>query len=243
MLRLEPRLTTIRTLAFSPDNRYLLAVGAKSGLGGLLTFSRLALYDLANPAATSLLRIEGLDPIAGFFLTDGRVLGVDDRGSWLITDVNGTTAPQRGQLDISGRFEPVAVSPDGRWVALVGRREFVCAPIGEVGRRRWWSVRAATGREVSCAASSQDGRVASGQIGPEHTDGESDGELGTGSVYETDTGRPVALQARTGHVQRLAWSPDGRFLVALARVACFRVCTPPGLESVTLRYRSYIRLV
>src|SRR4029450_6271857 len=98
MLRLEPRLTTVRTLAFSPDNRYLLAVGVKPGRGGLLTFSRLALYDLADPPATPPLRIDdGLDPVAGFFLPDGRALGVDNRGNWVLAEVNDAGVSRRGQ--------------------------------------------------------------------------------------------------------------------------------------------------
>ncbi|HJZ54795.1 MAG TPA: hypothetical protein VKE74_07540, partial [Gemmataceae bacterium] len=89
MLRLAPKLTEVRTLGFSPDNRYLLAVGVNPLLGGLLRFSRIGLWDLSDPAANPTLRIDdGLDPVAGFWLPDGRAIGVDNRGSWRIAGVD-----------------------------------------------------------------------------------------------------------------------------------------------------------
>ena len=218
MLRLEPRLTTVRTLAFSPDNRHLLAVGVKAGLGGLLTFSRLAVYDLTDPAATPALRIDdGLDPIAGFFLSDGRALGVDNRGCWVAARVGEPVTSRSGPPATQGRYEPVAVSPDGRRIALIGRRSFRCAVRAADQALDTWEVQTLTpDYEPTCAAFSPDGRrVAVSGNGPETMRGDTPG---IDTIYDTGTGDEMDVSYRRApYIARLAWSSDGRFLAAVGR--------------------------
>jgi WD40 repeat protein len=212
MLRLEARLTTVRTLAFSPDNRYLLAVGVKPGLGGLLRFSRFALYDLTDLTATPTLRIDvGLDPIAGFFLPDGRALGVDDRGSWIAVPV-GNEKATRLLIEDPYRYHPVAVSPGGGWVVLINRRSYLCVSLcapGErsISRESHFGSQA----EVAGAAFSPDGsRLAVGYDIPNGS------HRPDGVIYQTATGQEVRHLARRRDALRgLAWSPDGRFIAAL----------------------------
>jgi WD40 repeat protein len=218
MLRLPPRLSRVFTLAVSPDNRFLLAVGFADRLGGLLRFSRVALWDLADPTAIPELRLDaGLDPVAGFFLPDGRALGVDNQGSWRAcrpgeTDV---TASREGP---PGRFHPVGVSADGRWLALVGRDVFRCAPLTPGGRA--WEARFPRSGEAIGAAFSPDGLQV--VVGATRVDG-------SASVTVRDAAGGEVLQTIPnwrGTVHRLAWSPDGRHIAAASesgfRVLAFR---------------------
>lgn len=242
MLRLEPRLTTVRTLAFSPDNRYLLAVGAKPGLGGLLTFSRLAVYDLTDPAATPTLRIDdGLDPIAGYFLPDGRALGVDNRGCWVTARVGESVTSRSGPVSGRGRYEPVAVSSDGRRIALIGRDSFRCALLVPGMALSTWEVQTLTPRYgPTCAAFSPDGRLVA--VG----DGESEmpraDPPGIGTIYNTGTGEEADVFHQRGCAFRLAWSPDGRFLAAVGRSGVV-VYPDDRRYSVAVCERSDARLV
>ena len=138
MLQLTAGFTQLRTLAFSPDNRHLLAVGLRSRLGGLLRFSRVALWDLSDPTRTVSTAIDDrFDPIAGYFLPDGRLLGIDSQARWRACEVRGG----RYRLVESGghpaRLEPMAVSPDGQWFAAIGRDGLVMMPLPENSRPGW----------------------------------------------------------------------------------------------------------
>lgn len=137
MLRLAARLNEVRTLAFSPDNRYLLAVGAKPLLGLFRVF-RLAFWDLSDPTATPRAGIDnGLDPIAGFFLPNGQMLGVDNLGEWQLCGVNGNTIRRSGPLGRQRKVEPAAVSPDGQWLALIGSGRIEGWPLPGNSRAAW----------------------------------------------------------------------------------------------------------
>jgi hypothetical protein len=217
MLRLEPRLTTVRTLAFSPDNQYLLAVGVKSGLGGLLRFSRFALYDLTDPTASPTLRIDdGLDPIAGFFLPDGRALGVDNRGSWRIAGIDGGEVVREDRFRLFGRFEPAAVSRQGRWLAVVGSQRIECLPLpgeGAEGRQPWT---ARLERNVDAiTAGFSPGEEALACLTRSTYPGE--GATATrGQLLDADNGQHVGWFAARAFAFHLAWAPDRLFLVTIS---------------------------
>jgi WD40 repeat protein len=217
MLHLPPRLTQVRTLAFSPDNRLLLAVGVKPLLGGLLAFTRVALWDLAHPTARLRPLIdEGLDPIAGFFLPDGRVLGVDDRGNWQMCHPDRADPVVTSRADrVPHRVEPAALSPDGQWLGLVSRREFRCRSLADQSATRSaWEVRFPDRFEGLAAAFSPDGgMVAVLHHAPlDHILLE---DPSRGAIYDTGIGIELAALPRWfTDLERLAWSPDGRFLVA-----------------------------
>jgi hypothetical protein len=226
MLRLPPRLARVFTLAFSPDNRYLLAVGFADQIGGLLRFTRVALWDLADPAATPPVRIDaGLDPVAGFFLPDGRALGVDNQGAW--------RACRPGDADVTasraappGRFHPVGVSADGRRLALVGRDVFRCARLNPDGRA--WEARFPRSGEAIGAAFSPDGLQV--VVGATREDGSASvtvRDAATGEVLQT-------IPNWRDTVHRLAWSPAGRH-VAAAGEAAFRVLAFRTREVVARR--------
>src|SRR5262245_14426891 len=207
MLRLAPKLTEVRTLGFSPDNRYLLAVGVNPLLGGLLRFSRIGLWDLSDPAANPTLRIDdGLDPVAGFWLPDGRAIGVDNRGSWRIAGVDSGEVARGDRRDVIGRFRPADVSPDGTRLALIGRNRVHCVPVlGSTEGGPWETSRDNAG-EASAVAFSPDGlRLAVGW---------DDWPSGLGvTVYEVETGAVlVEFPTWRGGLDRLAWSPDGALL-------------------------------
>ncbi len=224
MLRLAPRLTTVRTLAFSPDSRHLLAVGVKPLVGGLFSFNRLALWDLADPAATPPARIDnGFDPSAAYFLPDGRLLGVDDRGftvtAWpdggRLSRVEGKPPPQR--------VEQSALSPDGQWLALIGGRRFRCQSV-ESGAG--WAAPFPRGFEGVAAAFSPDDR----QLAVLHRNPLDDVLLEDpprGTVHDTASGTELGTLPRWfGDLSWLLWSPDGRFVVGCGWSG-FRVM-PPG---------------
>lgn len=245
MLRLEARLTTVRTLAFSPDNRYLLAVGVKSGLGGLLTFSRFALYDLADPRATPTLRIDYRhDPIAGYFLPDGRALGVDDRGSWVTAWVNETETTRGRPAAITGKFEPAAVSPNGRRLALIGRQSFRCELLTpDATAPSFWEVQTAfQDYKPTCAAFAPDSQwVAVCEAGPELV---GFAFPGVGRVFDTNSGNAIGSLDLRRHapVLRLVWSPDGRFLVTVEQ-SSFHAWTGDTLSFTAVRVQHDMRIV
>jgi WD40 repeat protein len=208
MLRLPLTLSEVRTLGFSPDNRYLLAVGRKPLHGGLLRSSPVVLWDLSDPAATPGLRIDdGLDPVAGFWLPDGRALGVDDRGSWQTAAVNGAEVIQRGKPDANGRFLPAAVSPDGTRLVLLSRNRVACERLPGAAGGTWEATLESRDEAIAAAFSPGGGLLAVARVGL----------TGFASVglHDAVTGVRVRDLARWGRaIRRMAWSPDGRFLAA-----------------------------
>jgi WD40 repeat protein len=214
MLRLGPRLRSVRMLGFSPDNRFLLAVGMEQRLGGLLRFERLALWDLADPAAVLRpMPDAGFDPQAVFFLPDGLLVGIDSRGSWRVARIDGGRVVG-AQSRLRGPYTPAAVSPDGLHAALLGRGEFRCVLLlpNAVG----WEDRHPTYEQPTAAAFSPNGRrVAVAWVNsdvPDHREA-----VGGGAVYDVDTGVEVAGRLEWGHRARLAWSPDGTRIAAAGR--------------------------
>lgn len=209
MLRLGPRLTTVHTLAFSPDARHLLAVGVSHKLGGLLRFDRVALWDLTDPAAEPPARIDtGLDPIAGFWLPDGRLLGVDSRGSWLAVRPDGTDA-RRAVTTARRPAERMALSADGRRLGLLGRGLVECRPV--LGAFDPWGVDLREDdEEPTGAAFAPDGGVLAVLVRGW------DGFVRSCGVrtFDADTGTFVTWADTPANSNRLLWSPDGRFLVA-----------------------------
>jgi WD40 repeat protein len=125
-----------------------------------------------------------------------------------------------------GRFHPVGVSADGRRLALVGRDVFRCAPLTPDGRA--WEDRYPRSGEAIGAAFSPDGsQVAVGAIR----------EDGSASVTLRDAATGAVLQTNPnwwGTVHRLAWSPDGRHVVA-AGEGGFRVLAVRTREVVARR--------
>jgi WD40 repeat protein len=217
MLRLEPWLSRVNTLAFSPDNRYLLAVGVKPLVGGLLTFSRVILWDLSDPAAKPRHGIEGsLDPTAGFFLPDGRILGIDSRGwwsTWEPGDRNRTLIEGKP----SGRWHPAAVSPDGEWLALLSRGRVRCDSLrrdeSRFGPRRGWDISLDDGQEATGAAFSPDSRLLAvtvrGWWGHERVWGV--------NLYTADAGEFIRWVDAEDDAFAPVWSADGRFLAVVGR--------------------------
>jgi WD40 repeat protein len=233
MLRLPPRLSRVFTLAVSPDNRFLLAVGFADRLGGLLRFSRVALWDLAAPTATPELHLDaGLDPVAGFFLPDGRALGVDNQGNWRACRPGGADAASAPAAPV-GRVHPVGVSADGRRLALVGRDVFRCAPLTPDGRP--WEARfprSGEGIEAIGAAFSPDGSEVA--VGVTRADGRP-AVAAAVTVHDAATGAVIrSLPGWSGAVHRLAWSPGGRHVVA-ASESGFRVFAVRTREVVARR--------
>ncbi|MBX9627315.1 MAG: WD40 repeat domain-containing protein, partial [Gemmataceae bacterium] len=211
MLRLAPRLTRYNSLAFSPDGRYLLAVGVRPRLGGLLRSDKVALWDLRDPGAEPPARIDAdLDPAAGYWLPDGRMLGVDNRGGWLAVRPDGTAAARSGPIH-TRKGEPVGLSPDGRWLAWFTGGLVAWRPIpGGDGMRV--ADLADENEEPIGAAFSPGGEVLAVLVHGW------DGFVRTWGVrtYDADAfgGQFLAWAAAPDGADRLAWSPDGRFLVA-----------------------------
>lgn len=228
MLRLPPRLSTVNTLAFSPDGRHLLAVGRAGGLGGLIRFRRLALYDLADPAAEPPARIDfGLDPTAGHFLPDGRLLGVDNRGSWLAVRPDGTAA-DRSAAGAHGRYEPAVLAPDGSRFAQIGPNAVVCRPVapGVAG----WRAELDDREEASAVAFSPGAEAVAVAVKGWPW---AEREWGV-QVYAGDSGTHLAWADAPADTARLAWSPDARYLVAAAP-AGFAVIDPYPWAAVARR--------
>jgi WD40 repeat protein len=222
MLRLAAGFTQVRTLAFSPDNRHLLAVGMRPRLGGFLSFSRVVLWNLSDPTATVRSAIdEGFDPIAGYFLPDGRILGVDNRGHWRACEVGGGRYRQVESAGRSGRSEPAGISPDGNWVAVIGRGGVEVLPLPGNPRSEWW-LELDDGQEAVGVAFSPKSEVVAvvtrGWWGRDH--------VAWIAIHETDTWRCVR-DAGSGSLDRgegvpvelfaTAWAPDGLSIARIGR--------------------------
>lgn len=212
MLRLAPRLTKFNSLAFSPDGRYLLAVGVRPLLGGLIRSQKVALWDLADPSAEPPPRIDtGLDPVAGYFLPDGRMLGVDSRGSWLAVRPDGTDATRAVASAPRRRVEPAAVCPGGRRLALIGRGMVECRPLPGCDGPGWGADLLDEREEPAGAAFSPGGEVLAVLVGGW---GGFDRAWGV-RTYNADTGTFIRWVDAPDDAHRVAWSPDGRFLVVV----------------------------
>ena len=213
MLRLAPRLTRFHTLAFSPDGRYLLAVGVRPLLGGLLRSQKVALWDLLDPTAEPPPRIDtGLDPMAGFFLPDGRLLGVDSRGGWLAVRPDGTDATRFAD-PTAWPVERAVVSADGRRLALTGRADVECRRVlRRPGGRDWRANLREEGEVGVGAAFPPGGEVLAALVRGWTASGRAWGVR----TYDADTGTFIRWVDAPDDADRLAWSPDGRFLVTAA---------------------------
>jgi len=239
MLRLEPGLSQVSTLAISPDNRYLLAVGVYPLIGGLLTFSRLALWDLADPGAKPRRGIEkALDPIAGFFLPDGRILGVDSRGYW-----SAWPPEDRNRTLIEGhssrKWHPAAVSPDGSRLALIGRgrvRAERLADRPQSGPLPGWEVDLEDGQEPTGASFSPDAQLLAVAVrGWEGFD-----RAWGANVYAADNGEWLRWLDAEDDAFAPLWSPDGRFLAVVGRPG-FDVWNAETWNARTLRQPAGVR--
>ncbi|MBX9579646.1 MAG: WD40 repeat domain-containing protein [Gemmataceae bacterium] len=218
MLRLSPRLTKFNTLAFAPDGRYLLAVGVRSGLGGLLRSQKVTLWDLRDPSAEPPARIDtGLDPTAGYWLPDGRMLGVDNRGGWLAVRPDGTDAARSGHIH-TRHGKPADLSPDGRWLAWMTSGLVAWRPVPGGDGMRAADLRD-EGEEPAAAAFTPDGEVLAVLVR-----GWDEFRRAWGvRTYDVAAGEFIRWVDAPDEAGRLLWSPDGRFLV---------VTTPAGFDAI-----------
>lgn len=212
MLRLDPRLSRVHTLAISPDNRYLLAVGTRPL--GLLASTRVALWDLADPAAKPPPGIDvGLDPAAGYFLPDGRLLGVDSRGLWKACRPDGTDEFRLHVRGRPGRVEPAGVSPDGTRLALVGRDGVQCRLLTpDSGRGLAWRARLDGGEPAGAAFSPDSLLLAVAVAGWDGFE-----RVWWLNVHDANGGEFLHRLDAEPDAFTPAWSPDGRFLAAVGR--------------------------
>ncbi len=141
---------------------------------------------------------------------DGRTLFTRVAMTVVAWDV--ATGRENWRADDPRSFAFLTVSPDGRWLASVGRKESSSGPLGF----RIWNT--ATGaeklavavngaNELTAATFSRDDRLAVALLGT--------GGLGTVRIWDLATGKPsVTIEAKPGFhaVRTLAFSPDGRML-------------------------------
>ncbi|MBN9120926.1 MAG: hypothetical protein J0I06_17535 [Planctomycetes bacterium] len=204
MLTLEGEATKVEAVAISPDGRHLVArQWAARGSG-------VWLWSLASPTAGAIELTGG--PVVGF-LPDGRLVVAGDR-----VLVANPDAPHKGAVRFAVSEPISAVLPDGR---LLSVPDATASPAtlalgtlvpGGVRVEARLTLPRAAGREPKVAVSPDGERVALGVLLP------TSHGLSRSAVwlYSLASGERVGeLDALTGGLPALAWSPDGRYVAGV----------------------------
>ena len=196
MGRLEGHSGDVLDLAYSPDGRWLYSIGADASLRVWEPVSRRLVQTIRG--FTSL-------PDDIVLSQDGSLLIVStDSGQVRLWQVSGEQLVETESAALaSANLQSMAISPDGRSLALVDADERII--LWNIASRRVQAEVLDHAWEIYSLAVSPDGRLAAA------------GSTGYIRVFELSSGRFLhRLEGHTDEVRRLAFSPDGRTLASAA---------------------------
>ncbi len=186
---LEGHNVKIWSLAFSPDGRILAS-------GGDIQDPTLRLWDVPSRRSRAVLRMHGSSVACVAFTPDGQRLVA---GSWKeLVCVDPSTGAELWRLNEPG--PRVAISPDGRWMAVTGKPNPLSLRLVELASKQVrWTIRPHNDG-IYAVTFSPDGRT----VATASWDG-------TAKLWNTATGQELFRYDAPGVAWTVAFSPEGRY--------------------------------